>query len=502
MQAMSKSGLDSLALIGAARSAVEAATDAHLAPAMAEVNKSRQFDSKGRCDALQLWLARQASHDAGFDPVNFVLTYLAEHPGDVTAMVVLALQFKTLEDRKKAVEMISAAVTAARYDLHVGNVARLIFAWANETHDDEVDEWLKGRHCNLPFTNFDTMPSGEVFVCCGDWLPVPIGNIHTQTAEEIWNSPVANEIRASILDGSFRYCSRRSCMAIVNRTLPAALTSPPAPAPPSRVVLSHDNSCNLSCPSCRTGLILAKKQEEDKLNSLLETVFVPLLRGAKTVRISGSGDPFASRHYRKLLVRLNRRDFPHLRVDLHTNAQLFDQRAWDELELTGKIENVEISIDAATAKTYHVVRRGGDFERLLENLEFIRELRRLGAFRELLFSFVVQQRNYREMPAFVLLGDRFGADYIDFRMILNWGVASAEEFNQNFIGNPNHPEYEEYLKTLCHPQLQRAHVRVPSPPSAGLGSGVAGFFGANWAERQGWISLARLRSRLSSRADS
>jgi len=36
-----------------------------------------------------------------------------------------------------------------------------------------------------------------VFFCCPAWLPVPIGNLETESADEIWNSPAAQEIRGS-----------------------------------------------------------------------------------------------------------------------------------------------------------------------------------------------------------------------------------------------------------------------------------------------------------------
>ena len=50
-------------------------------------------------------------------------------------------------------------------------------------------------------------PAGDVHLCC--WLETPpIGTIHYQSVEEVWNSQKAQEIRRTILDGSFKYCSR------------------------------------------------------------------------------------------------------------------------------------------------------------------------------------------------------------------------------------------------------------------------------------------------------
>jgi MoaA/NifB/PqqE/SkfB family radical SAM enzyme len=229
---------------------------------------------------------------------------------------------------------------------------------------------------------------------------------------------------------------------------------------PKIVVLSHDRSCNLSCPSCRTDFFIAKKEEQDRLNRTLEDSVLPILKDAKSVWVTGSGDPFGSNHFRSLLRRINRKDYPRLLIDLHTNAQLFDERAWSDLELSGLVRQTEISIDAARPETYSVVRRGGNFQRLIENLRFIRSLRQAGEIQYLRFSFVVQALNFREMPAFAALGEEFCVDEISFNMIRNWGTFSADEFAENFIGGVQHPEHQEFLSVLEAPELRKPMVRL------------------------------------------
>ena len=59
-----------------------------------------------------------------------------------------------------------------------------------------------------------------------------------------------------------------------------------------------------------------------------------------------------------------------MRINLHTNAVLCDERAWDDCSLHGRVDEVDVSIDAARPETYAIVRRGGNFERLLKNLNF------------------------------------------------------------------------------------------------------------------------------------
>jgi MoaA/NifB/PqqE/SkfB family radical SAM enzyme len=329
-----------------------------------------------------------------------------------------------------------------------------------------VADDLSDFFCPQPFESFELCANGEVHTCCPAWLPVPIGNFHHQRPEEIWNSAAAQAIRSSILHGTYRYCSRLHCPAIVNRRLPrrADLKDPyhreivarklvRLERRPVRVLMSQDRSCNLSCPSCRTKLILAKKNEQDRLNRIFEAVILPLLRDARQVKITGSGDPFASGHFRYVLKRFSLREFPQLQVQLQTNGLLFDRRAWEELELDGLVESVWVSIDAARPETYVVVRRDGSFGKLLQNFAFLGALRRQGRIRQLRLDFVVQALNFREMPEAVDIARAFGFDGIYFQMIRNWGTFTVAEFDRHFIGAPDHPDYGEFLEVLRHPNL-------------------------------------------------
>src|SRR5208283_5759463 len=125
---------------------------------------------------------------------------------------------------------------------------------------------------------------------------------------------------------------------------------------PRQLILSHDQSCNLACPSCRTGYIVAKGEEQARLESVMENTILPLLKNAQYVNVTGSGDPFGSKHFRRLLKRITKEEFPKLKIDLHTNGQLFDERAWSDLGLEDFVRYVQISIDAANADTYKIVR--------------------------------------------------------------------------------------------------------------------------------------------------
>ena len=339
---------------------------------------------------------------------------------------------------------------------------------AAKTEDSEA--YLRSHFCSRPFEAMETTPSGLVYMCCPAWLPTPIGTLD-HGLDELWRNTTAAEIRGSIVDGSFRHCSRLACAAITGRSLMpreseeaqaiiAAFDPGVEQLPaPKEIILSHDRSCNLSCPSCRKETIVVGKAKQQRLDDMVDDKLLPALREADRVYITGSGDPFGSAHFRRLIKRLTRADFPNLLFHLHTNAQLWDKRAWDDLDLAGRVETAHISIDAAEPEAYSILRRGGTFERLLKNLAFVKALRESGELTHLTISMVVQQLNFRQMPAFVRLGKAHAVDEISFQMIRNWGTYSAAEFKDQYVGR-SHPDFPELLRVLEAPELRLPGVDI------------------------------------------
>jgi hypothetical protein len=135
--------------------------------------------------------------------------------------------------------------------------------------------------------------------------------------------------------------------------------------------------------------------------------------------------------------------FPRLRrIHLHSNGQLWDEAHWAALAAVQPlVKSAEISVDAASAGTYART-RGGDFDRLLENLAFVATLPL-----SLTLSCVVQADNYRELPAFAALARRFGTRaYLS--QLVNWGTFSGEEFRWRAVHRREHPEHEDLLAVL------------------------------------------------------
>lgn len=367
---------------------------------------------------------------------------------------------------------------------------------------------LRGRFCPRPFevlvsgqstrwneaTNLTEQVMGSTYLCdCAAWLPYVAGNVvEAESPDAVWNSEQAQEIRRSVLDGDYSYCSRTMCPYIVNNALPRSeeVTAPRLRRiierretiledGPRLIALGHDSSCNLACPSCRVGILMADKEQNERLDRARDRVILPLLRDRQVgLHLTAWGDPFASRHYRSILEALREPEFDGVKLYLLTNGLGLTPKVWKAMpHLAEKIVELRVSVDAATKETYEDVRRPGRWEVIRENLTVMGEMSRAGTFRRnrfaggmqsvssdllldaenpvsFLLAFVVQSANFREMPAFVKLAEEVGADAVVFQKYYSFGHEGATVFSARDVAAPAHPEHEQLQAVLRDPTMQ------------------------------------------------
>jgi hypothetical protein len=333
------------------------------------------------------------------------------------------------------------------------------------------DGHLAERTCRFPFERIDIHENGNASVCCSHWTPgYSMGNVMTdgQTALEIYNSPSAIAVRESVLDGSFRFCDHVKCPWIAGDWLPrkeevqgvnarqAIETGRLAFERPSYVTLAFDASCNLSCPSCRLRLITEKADIQIDKEELIESSIIPLLKNVERLNINPAGELLVSRPLRRLLSRLNRRDFPNLTIEIITNGTLFTPREWAKFPgIHDMVETIRVSTDGATKATFEKLRRGGRWEPFLENMRFLASLREADVIKTLQFSMTYQLDNFREMPDFVgMCRALHPSAHVLFEKLENWGTFSATEYTRKAVHLMTHPLHEEFLSVIRLPKLK------------------------------------------------
>ena len=386
---------------------------------------------------------------------------------DVVAAVVVGLAI----DNTTGLQMLGDL--EAQYSL-CPQVAGAYF-FVERAYDETRSADLSNRFCESPFIKFETLIDGTVAPCCSIWTQKRLGQLDTQSAEEIWNGTSAQEMRESILDGSYRYCNKRRCTLINEDILPTrdAITDPKlrkiidnnetrVEGSPSWLFLAHDASCNLACPSCRDTLMGADEAQKSRFDKIEQTVFQPLLNSDNevTISVSGQGDAWSSPHYRSILRYMADNDL-NVRLNIHTNAMLMTEARWKQYEGLVKYNPlVDVSIDSCTPWVYDVLRRPGKWDRLVPNLEFLGRERAAGTFREYHLNATIQLDNFHEMPALVDYAEKVGADSMRLYMMQNTGSHISSWYASKNVGDSAHPMHLAFLETLRDPRLGKPSAHL------------------------------------------
>ena len=326
------------------------------------------------------------------------------------------------------------------------------------------------QHCLLPFQEIEITQNGDVYTCCPNWNNnYSIGNIYKNDFKDVWNSEKVIELRKRILKNDYSLCNKNVCPLITNKNFGTRWeihSKPKMKTFPKIIKFSYDQECNIVCKICRKEIIKNNKKDLDLLNSKIETFFLPLLKNAEVLYISGLGDPFGSRHSR-LLIKKAQEKYPKLKFDIQTNGLLCNEKNLKNLNIAPEnIECIRISVHATTVDTYAKIVKNGEkyFPIIKQNLHYLGDLRKTYGF-DFFIHFVVTADNYKEIPLFIKFAEKINAEprFWEFRF-----SNCQYEIQKNICVTDNkHPEYEELVKVMQHP-LVKANRRLFSPILANL----------------------------------
>ena len=304
---------------------------------------------------------------------------------------------------------------------------------------------LSDRFCRLPFTSMQIDTDGDVQLCsCQYSMPYNIGNIYQNSLQDIWLSKTADNVRQSVVDGKFTYCSQE-CPFLYN--LPKKSNAIPTVRKfPVELKIDLDKSCNLSCPSCREHVIIDKSsvriQKQVEIYQEIKQWAIDNPNILFNVSPCTSGEIFASHSGLKFLESLV--DFPNknLRLNITTNGTLLNKNKNLILALKNVITNIGVSIDAATPETYSVV-RGGDWNELLRGLQLVKESVNV----PINLKFVIQQANFKEIVQFAEFAEQYNAR-IYFSSLLNWGHWTIDWWDKKSVVKQSSPDLEIILNNI------------------------------------------------------
>lgn len=316
---------------------------------------------------------------------------------------------------------------------------------------------FQGKVCLSPFVMIEVALDGSVRMCgCSGWLPTVVGNLKENTLISILASTEAQEIRQSIIDGTFQYCNEKLCGVIASNLLNELDTVPPNVKKlmndarqfemPHHISFQGDRTCNLSCPSCRTGIIKTSDKEIEHQTQIGKLISANLFSAPNDQRIilevSGTGELFASDLLMSFVNSIDKAKFPNFKLHIGTNGLLCPDR-WNRISnIESCVEKVTVSIDASQPQTYERIRRGGRWDDILTAMKFLQHKKHLLGIK-LHTRMIVQQQNYKEIKEFYDLCQTFDVDVVEYSRVTNWGTWSKFDFKTHDVFQQDHLEFSQ-----------------------------------------------------------
>lgn len=178
--------------------------------------------------------------------------------------------------------------------------------------------------------------------------------------------------------------------------------------------------CDLDCTFCQSREL---RRSRDKANMSLEQFkhVIDELHFLVEVGIIGMGEPTLHPDFFRMVEYADARNISPTTV---TNCNRHTPEITQQLVSTG-LRKIAVSVDGADAAPYEKTRRGGSFQRTIDNLGKLVEARRGAKTPEISVQMVSLDDNYHSIPELVKLCARLGVDDLMIQgRLTDWGKDS------------------------------------------------------------------------------
>jgi MoaA/NifB/PqqE/SkfB family radical SAM enzyme len=160
---------------------------------------------------------------------------------------------------------------------------------------------------------------------------------------------------------------------------------------------------------------------------------VELMPAESLVDLNGWGEPLLHTQLADMAALLNERKcIP----GFSTNGLLLNEKKAAALMEAG-LGYLAFSLDGASPETYRTV-RGGNFERVLRNIQTMVRLRAGAVFPQISLTFVMLKTNLDDIPNMVRLAARLGVDFIRLKKVDVFTEADYHQLTYDF-NDPYNP---------------------------------------------------------------
>ncbi|MCX5796141.1 MAG: radical SAM protein [Elusimicrobia bacterium] len=179
---------------------------------------------------------------------------------------------------------------------------------------------------------------------------------------------------------------------------------------PQTVFLQIHAPCNADCVFCSKGF----GQDLFRLDEWLARFgrsLTPVLQRAAKLILTGSGEVLGLREAPAILRHFNG-EFPHVDKYIATNASHLTPQMCELITGSESRYTLQLSLHAPDKSTHELVMRYRAYDRVVENIERLMEMRRASGRVQVHFMFVMTSLNAERLPDFVRWAKTMGADKV------------------------------------------------------------------------------------------
>ena len=235
--------------------------------------------------------------------------------------------------------------------------------------------------------------------------------------QEIKAKPISREGETPTRKGDIPYF----------RTVDPASRGPVADEDPICLYLEVSNECNLACKTCP--ITFGKIEEPAALTLEQVQRLVSQSPKVKRVVLHGVGEPLLNRELPRIISWLKERE---IYVLFNSNGTLMNRR-WQETLIESGLDEIRLSLDAATPETFARVRGRPLFHRIVENIRGLVSLKaERGSMTPLVSLWLTGLREtLRELHDFIRLAQSLGIDRVYLQRLVYW-----EDENEDRMARP------------------------------------------------------------------
>ncbi|MBM3437398.1 MAG: radical SAM protein [Bacteroidetes bacterium] len=195
---------------------------------------------------------------------------------------------------------------------------------------------------------------------------------------------------------------------------------------PIKLDIENVSRCNLSCEMCQVSTWKSSKRGADMtfedFKHILDEQY-----GVFELKIQGVGEPFLGKDFIRMVEYAADKD---IWVRTSSNATLFHKDENYKRIIDAGVDEIQISIDGTTKKTYEKIRVNANFETVAGNCKLINKYcENLGIDKTRMWA-LLQEENIHELYQFLPFAKELGFKRVAFIMdVHGWGIGGFVEAN-------------------------------------------------------------------------